>query len=85
MIDNFFSTGFPGQLHEALCKSISMIFVYMVHAKMAQLVECVTSNVNYLFLGIGGSNPTVYLYFFFSIFLFLFNFISFLFIFIIIF
>ena len=26
MIDNYLSKGFPGQLHEALCKCIGMIF-----------------------------------------------------------
>ena len=26
MIDNYLSRGFPGQLHEALCKCIGMIF-----------------------------------------------------------
>ena len=26
MIDNYLSKGFPGQLHEALCKCICMIF-----------------------------------------------------------
>ena len=26
MIDNYLSKGFPGQLHEALCKCLGMIF-----------------------------------------------------------
>ena len=65
MIDNFLSTGFLGQLHEALCNSISMIFVYMVHAKMAQLVECVTSNVNCFISGNRGFESHCVLIFFF--------------------
>ena len=30
MIDNYLSKGFPGQLHEALCKCIGMIFAKRV-------------------------------------------------------
>ena len=44
MIDNYLSKGFPGQLYEALCKSIGMIFGQRVYTKVAQLVEYVSSN-----------------------------------------
>ena len=44
MIDNYHSKGFPGQLHEALCKCFGMIFVLRVNAKDAQLVQYVTFN-----------------------------------------
>ena len=39
MIDDYLSKGFPGQLHEALCKYVGMIFAYRVYAKVAHLVE----------------------------------------------
>ena len=44
MIDNYLSKGFPGQPHGALCKCISMILAEIVYAKVAQLVEYVSSN-----------------------------------------
>ena len=50
IIDNYLSKGLPGQLHEALCKCIDMIFAYRVYVKVAQLVEYVTSNDRLFYL-----------------------------------
>ena len=50
MIDNYFSKGFPSQLHEVLCKCIVMILAKILYAKVAQLVECVTSNDRLFYL-----------------------------------
>ena len=41
LIDSCFSTGFPGQLHEALCKCIGMILALRVYVRVAQSVEYV--------------------------------------------
>ena len=49
MIDNYLSKGFPGQLHEALCKCIGRILAYIVYAKVAQLVEYVSSNDRFFY------------------------------------
>ena len=50
MVDNYLSKGFPGQLHEALCKCIAMILAKIVYAKVAQLVEYVSSNDRLFYL-----------------------------------
>ena len=50
MIDNYLSKGFPGQLHEALCKCNGMILAEIVYAKVAQLVEYVSSNDRFFYL-----------------------------------
>ena len=50
MIDNYLSKGFSGQPHEALCKCIGMIIAYIVYAKVAQLVEYVSSNDSLFYL-----------------------------------
>ena len=48
-LDNYLSKGFPGQLHEALCKCTGMIFA---------------SNDRLFYLWeFGGSSPTLFLYF----------------------
>ena len=87
MIDNYLSTGFPGQLHESLCKCISIIFDKMLYGKVAQLVERVTSNDILFYLWESWVQVPLCTYIFFSsVFCsFLFNFISLLFIFIIFF
>ena len=36
MIDNYLSKGFPGQLHEALCKYICTIFAQRVHVRICK-------------------------------------------------
>ena len=64
IIDNYLSEGFPGQLHDALCKCIGIIFAYRVYAKVAQLVEYISFNDRLFYLWeSGGSSPTVYLLF----------------------
>ena len=50
MIDNYLSKGFPDQPHEALCKCIALIFAKRVYAKVAQLVEYVTSTDRLFYL-----------------------------------
>ena len=83
IIDNYLSKGFPGQLYDALCKYIAIIFAYRVYAKVAQLVEYISSKDRLFYLwesGGGGCESHCVLIFFFSILLsFLFNFISLLF------
>ena len=57
-----------------------MILAKILYAKVAQLVECVTSDDRlFLSLGIGGSSPTVNLDFFLLYFVLFFYFISLLF------
>ena len=68
MIDNYLSIGFQGQLHEALCKCISMIFAKMVYAKVAQLVECVTSNDRLFYFWESGVQVPLCTYIFSSVF-----------------
>ena len=71
IIDNYLSKGFPGQLHEALCKYIGMIFAERVYAKVAQLVEYVTSNYRLFYLWESGVRVPLCIYiFFFTILLF---------------
>ena len=68
MIDNYLSKGFPGQLHEALCKYIGMIFAYRVYEKVAQLVEYVTSNGRLFYLLESGVRVPLCTYIFLSYF-----------------
>ena len=75
MIDNYLSKGFPGQLHEALCKCIGMIHAKIVYAKVAQLEEYVSSNDRLFYLRKSGVRVPLSTYifsliFFFYIFLF---------------
>ena len=80
MIDNYLSKGFPGQLHEALCKCIGMILAKIVYAKVAQLVEYVSSNDRLFYLWESGVRVPLWTFiFFFGFCSFLFNFISLLF------
>ena len=59
IIDNYLSKGFPGQLHEALCKCIDMIFIKWVYVKVAQLVEYVTYNDRLFYLRESGVRVTM--------------------------
>ena len=65
MIDNYLSKGFPAQLHEALCKCIGIIFAKKVYAKVAQLVEYVTSNDRLFYLWESGVLVPLCTYIFF--------------------
>ena len=64
MINNYVSKGFPGQLHEALCKYIGMLFALRVYAKVAQLVEYVISNDRLFYLWESGVRVPLYTYIF---------------------
>ena len=69
LIDSCLSKGFPGQLHEALRKCISMILILSVYVRVAQSVEYIATYGKFvLSRGIPGSSPTVYFYFFFCFF-----------------
>ena len=70
IIDNYLFKGFPGQLNEVLCKCIGMIFAYRVYAKVAQLVEYISSNDKLFYLWDSGVRVPPCTYFFFSILLF---------------
>ena len=59
IIDNYLSKGFPGQLHEALCNCIDMIFIKRVYVKVAQLVQYVTSNDRLFYLRESGVRVTM--------------------------
>ena len=64
IIVNYISKGFPGQLHDALCKCIEIIFACRVYAKVAQLVEYISSKNRLFYLcESGGSSPTMCLFF----------------------
>ena len=79
-IDQYLSKAFPGQLHEALCKCIGMIFAERVYAKVAQLVEYISYNDRLFNLWESGVRVPLCTYFFFlGLCSFLFNFISLLF------
>ena len=70
MIDNYLSKGFPGQLHGPLCKCIGMIFTLRVYAKVAQLVEYVTSNNRLFYLWKSGVRVPLCTYIFSLVFFF---------------